>query len=119
MAKDRAARTRATSTAGNGSASNGSGRNGSANGSGDQRNGKSRPTPAQRAWLERGLEQAGGKLPLFDDTGQRVNALTIRSCIDQGWAEPWFANPLKPDWLVCKLTEAGRSALGRSAEDTL
>ncbi|MBI3513846.1 MAG: hypothetical protein HY060_07275, partial [Proteobacteria bacterium] len=39
---------------------------------------------------------------------RQVNPRTIRSCIDQGWAEPWFTNPLKPDWLVCKLTDAGR-----------
>jgi len=66
------------------------------------------PTASQLAWLRRGLTQPGGKLPLFDDGGQRVNTRTIRSCIDQGWAEPWFANPTKPDWLVCKLTEEGR-----------
>jgi len=69
-----------------------------------------RPSAAQRSWLTRGLTQAGGKLPLFDERGQRVSPRTIQSCIDQGWAEPWFANPLKPDWLVCKLTEAGRAA---------
>ena len=73
-----------------------------------------RPSPAQRAWLSRGLDQPGGKLPLFDEWGQRVNEQTIRSCIAQGWAEPWFANPLKPDWLVCKLTEAGRSLADRA-----
>jgi hypothetical protein len=67
-----------------------------------------RPSPAQRRWLERGLAQPGGKLPLFDEWGQRVSERTIRACIDQGWAEPWFTNPLKPDWLVCKLTGAGR-----------
>lgn len=67
------------------------------------------PTDVQKAWLARGLAQAGGKLPLFDDAGRRVDARTIRACIDQGWAEPWFANPLKPDWLVCRLTEAGRA----------
>lgn len=78
------------------------------------RNGKARLTAAQKAWLARGLDQPGGKLPLFDEGGQRVNALTIRSCIDQGWAEPWFANPIKPDWLVCKLTDAGREAVDRS-----
>lgn len=67
-----------------------------------------RATPAQRAWLERGLDQPGGKLPLFDRDGQRVNARTIRACVERGWAEPWFDNPLKPDWLVCKLTATGR-----------
>jgi hypothetical protein len=35
----------------------------------------------------------------------------VRACIAHGWAEPWFGNPLKPDWLVCKLTEKGRRAL--------
>jgi hypothetical protein len=66
-------------------------------------------SPAQRRWLERGLAQPGGKLPLFDEWGQRVSERTVRVCIDHGWAEPWFTNPLKPDWLVCKLTDAGRA----------
>ncbi len=69
---------------------------------------RSRPTVVQLAWLRRGLDQAGGKLPLFDHFGQRYDSRTIRSCIDQGWAEPWFNNPTKPDWMVCRLTEAGR-----------
>ncbi|HEX9810201.1 MAG TPA: hypothetical protein VGC25_11470 [Alphaproteobacteria bacterium] len=68
-----------------------------------------RPTAAQRAWLARGLDQPGGKLPLFDKEGRRVSPRTIRSCIEQGWAAPWFINPVKPDWLVCKLTEKGRA----------
>jgi hypothetical protein len=66
------------------------------------------PTDVQLAWLKRGLNQPGGKLPLFDEWGQKVSERTIRSCIDHGWAEPWFTNPLKPDWLVCKLTAMGR-----------
>lgn len=69
------------------------------------------PSERQAAWLRRGLHQAGGKLPLFDELGQRVNPQTIRSCLENGWAERWFANPLKPDWLVCRLTEAGRRAV--------
>ncbi|SDG93512.1 hypothetical protein [Roseospirillum parvum] len=69
------------------------------------------PTPAQAAWLARGLDQPGGKLPLFDTNGRKVNARMIRACLDKGWAEPWFANPVKPDWLVCRLTEAGRRAV--------
>lgn len=72
---------------------------------------ESRPSAAQLHWLARGLDQPGGKLPLFDEWGQRVNERTIRSCIEQGWAEPWFANALKPDWLVCKLTDTGRAVL--------
>ena len=70
------------------------------------------PTVAQRAWLQRGLDQPGGKLPLFDRNGQRVSPRTIKACLEHGWAEPWFDNPLKPDWLVCKLTTEGRRAVG-------
>ena len=69
------------------------------------------PNPAQRRYLQRGLHQAGGKLPLFDEHGQHVHPALVRACIAHGWAEPWFGNPLKPDWLVCKLTEKGRLAL--------
>jgi hypothetical protein len=48
---------------------------------------------------------------LFDDQGQEIDIRTIRACIKAGWAEPWFANPLKPDWLVCRLTDSGREAV--------
>ena len=70
-----------------------------------------RPSETQRAWLRRGLSQPGGKLPLFDDKGRAVNTRIVKSCLASGWAKPWFSNPLKPDWLVCKLTEAGRNAI--------
>jgi hypothetical protein len=70
-----------------------------------------RPTHAQRRYLLRGLGQPGGKLPLFDDNGQRVAAETVRACVKAGWAEPWYRNPIKPDWLVCKLTDIGRAIL--------
>ena len=74
-----------------------------------------RMTTAQRAWLGKGLTQAGGKLPMFDEAGQRISDRTIKSCIRQGWAEPWFDNPLKPDWLVCKITAAGRRAVAAAS----
>lgn len=74
-----------------------------------------RPSPVQVAWLIRGLGQPGGKLPLFDENGRRYSERTVRSCIDCGWAEPWIANPVKPDWLVCKLTGAGRAAAATQA----
>ncbi len=71
-----------------------------------------KPSDSQRRWLVRGLEQPGGKLPLFDGEGQKVSERTVKICIKQGWAEPWFNNPIKPDWLVCKLTDAGRKVIG-------
>ena len=67
-----------------------------------------KPSKNQIRYLSRGLDQPGGKLPLFDDEGQEIDVRTIRACIKAGWAEPWFANPLKPDWLVCRLTDDGR-----------
>lgn len=70
------------------------------------------PSPAQRRYLELGRRQPGGKLPLFDRQGQEIDAKTVRSCIARGWAEPWFDNPVKPDWIVCRLTAAGRAAVG-------
>ncbi len=68
------------------------------------------PTMTEMLYLRRGLSQAGGKLPLFDLDGQVVADAIVRRCLARGWAEPWFSNPLKPDWLVCKLTAAGRRA---------
>lgn len=70
-----------------------------------------RPTVAQRVWLARALDQAGGKLPLFDENGKRIDPRTVRRCMEEGWAEPWFSNPIKPGWLVCKLTNRGRAVL--------
>ena len=66
---------------------------------------------AERDYLKQGLKQPGGKLPLFDGRGQEIPAGLIQSCIKKGYAQRWFANPLKPDWLVCRLTEKGRKAL--------
>lgn len=69
---------------------------------------RKQPSPAQLRWLRRGLLQPTGKLPLFDASGRRVNGRMVRTCLENGWAEPWFTNPLKPAWLVCKLTPQGR-----------
>ncbi len=62
-------------------------------------------------YLTMGQTQPGGKLPLFDENGQEIKAKTIRACVEKGLAEPWFANPMKPNWLVCRLTEAGRQLI--------
>ena len=72
-----------------------------------------RSTAGEHAYLSRGLDQPGGKLPLFDRDGQAYPAALIRACIRKGWAAPWFANPIKPDWLVCRLTDPGRAVATR------
>ena len=66
------------------------------------------PSLPELFYLRRGLDQPGGKLPLFDLDGQTIAPQVVRACLKRGWAAPWFNNPLKPDWLVCKLTAAGR-----------
>jgi hypothetical protein len=71
-----------------------------------------RPTGPQRRYLERGAGEPGGKLPLFDRDGREVPRKTIEACIAHGWAEPWTLNPIKPDWVVCRLTAAGRRVIG-------
>ena len=76
---------------------------------------ETRLSSAQRKWLERGLTLPGGKLPLFDADGRKVSPQVVKKCVEAGWAEPWFANQLKPDWLVCKITSAGRAALSEPA----
>jgi len=68
-----------------------------------------RVSAKERAYLRMGLEQPGGKLPLFDDYGQEIASVTIKSCLKKGYAKPWFANPMKPGWLVCRLTDEGRA----------
>ena len=75
-----------------------------------------RPTKAQQSWLLRGIRQPGGKLPLFDERGQRISRRTIDACIEAGWCTRWFDNPLKPDWQVCRLTEAGRRVIDGGAD---
>jgi hypothetical protein len=75
-----------------------------------------RPSSAQLRYLRLGMDAPGGKLPLFDVQGQEISPKTIRACIEHGWSQPWFSNPLKPDWLVCRLTPAGRELVQRLDE---
>lgn len=72
-----------------------------------------RLSPAQRRYLERGLTEPGGKLPLFDGNGRQIPRKTVEACLALGFAERWTTNPVQPDWLVCRLTPAGRAALTR------
>lgn len=76
------------------------------------------PSPAQRRYLVRGLGQPGGKLSLFDEDGQEVPVQTVESCITHGWAERWFDNPTKRNWIVARLTPAGYRALGHEPPET-
>jgi len=69
-------------------------------------------TTGERAYLSMGLKRPGGKLPIFDQSGQEIPPRIIKKCVEKGLAERWFANPMKPEWLVCRLTAEGRKLLG-------
>jgi hypothetical protein len=83
-----------------------------AEGSSEHNTADLRPSPAQARYLARGLDEPGGKLPLFDRDGREIPKKTVEACIAHGWAEPWVANPMKPNWLVCRLTQQGYRVLG-------
>jgi hypothetical protein len=72
---------------------------------------ETRPTEPQRRYLERGLGEPGGKLPLLDRDGRQVPRKTIEACVAHDWAEPWTLNPIKPDWLVCRRLRTSGSKL--------
>ena len=72
------------------------------------------PSEAQRRYLVCGLTEPGGKLPLFDERGREIPHRTIETCIAHGWAKAWIRNPVRPDWLVCRLTAEGFRALGKA-----
>ena len=75
-----------------------------------------KPSATQLRYLLRGVNEPGGKLPLFDRDGQRINEQTIRSCLKNGWCTEWRRNPVKTDWLVCKLTKTGRDVVRRGVQ---
>jgi hypothetical protein len=83
-----------------------------AGGFGRSHRGAQTSEPGAAALSRARADEAGGKLPLFDRNGREVSRKTIESCVAQGWATPWVHNPIKPDWLVCRLTEAGYRVLG-------
>jgi hypothetical protein len=78
----------------------------------DSPHGTGEPTAAQKRYLERGLREPGGKLPLFDADGREIPRRTIEACVTHGWAQVSGSNPANADWLACRLTDAGYRVLG-------
>ena len=69
-----------------------------------------------RAWLRGGVDRSDGRLAIFDTFGEPVNKAVIKSAIASGLAEPWFSSPMRPQWMVCRLTAKGRAAVSPSAK---
>ncbi len=63
-------------------------------------------------FLKSGLRSPGGKLPLFDEEGQRVDGDLMRYCVESGLAETWFVESRQPDLPIYRITEKGCAALG-------
>ncbi len=68
-----------------------------------------------RDWLRGGLNREDGRLAMFDTFGEPVRKIIIKTAIAEGLAEPWFSSPMRPQWMVCRLTSKGRDVLRRSA----
>ena len=67
-------------------------------------------------WLRGGLERPDGRLAIFDTFGEPVDKAVVKSAISLGLAEPWFSSPMRPQWMVCRLTAKGRVEASRSAK---
>lgn len=65
---------------------------------------------AQRAYLKRGVGQPGGRLPLFDWSGQKVSTSTVQACVRRGWAERVTSSP-QAQLPHYRLTESGSDLL--------
>ena len=67
-------------------------------------------------WLRGGESRVDGRLALFDRFGEPIDRKVIKTAIASGLAEPWFANPMRPQWTVCRLTPKGHDFLGHPAK---
>lgn len=69
-----------------------------------------------RDWLRGGTIRADGRLALFDQFAEPIDKDLIKSAVASGFAEPWFASPMRPQWTICRLTPKGRAFLERPAK---
>ena len=69
-----------------------------------------------RDWLNGGLNREDGRLAIFDTFGEPINKAVIKTAIASGFAEPWFSSPMRPQWMVCRLTAKGRAVVSPSAK---
>ena len=69
---------------------------------------------AQRRFLQRGVSQPGGKLPLFDEDGQEIPKVTIRACLQTHASQ--LSDACKAASVGQKGGKVGREADVRKAE---
>jgi len=68
-----------------------------------------------RVWLRGGGAREDGRLALFDQFGEPIDKKIVKTAIASGFAEPWFTNPMRPQWTICRLTRKGQDFLNRPA----
>jgi hypothetical protein len=69
-----------------------------------------RPTQEELRWMRRGLNQPGGKIPVFDESDTPVDPKIVLRCLEQQWVEPWVGNQKNPNnlYMACRLSPLGR-----------
>ena len=77
------------------------------------------PSLTQRRYLQKGMRNDRGKLPLFDRYGQRYCVRTVEACLAAGWVKPTYKKTFLKDMDILELTDEGCKTLASIDDDTV
>ena len=80
---------------------------------------KPAPSLAQKKYLQKGMSNMSGKLPLFDPDGQRYCERTVEACVRAGWARPAYRNNALKGMAIMRITREGRRTVGCIDDDNV
>ena len=66
---------------------------------------------AQLSYLMGGMTRIDGKLPLFDESGEKIPQPTIDAVVKKGWAEPVYTRTFLKDMGIYRITDLGKQIL--------
>ena len=69
------------------------------------------PSLAQQKYLKKGAKHRWGRLPLFDEDGQRYADSTISSCFNAGWIVPAYEKDFMKGAPIFALTDYGHEVV--------
>jgi len=72
---------------------------------------------AQVTYLLGAVDRLDGKLPLFDEKGDKIPQPTIDAVVSKGWAEPVYTRTFLKDMDIYRITDLGRKILKEVAGD--